>query len=129
MAILHGKAAKASVGVNALEFVESWSADLGAKYDDATAMSNTATFKITGIIDGKMTVTCFRDASATQQNSLITSAMAGTAVADMRVYENSTKYYKMTNCVVSFSINSSVGGPEKITFSFENADGNNPTYV
>lgn len=126
MAILHGKGGKVLIAAAQLESVESWSGDFSYKYDDATAMGQSATAKITGLADGKATVTCFRDSTAVNQNALIAASLAGTAQT-VKLYENSAKFYQMV-ALVSYSVSTAVGGVEKITFSFENSNGALPSY-
>ncbi len=126
MAPQHGKGLKVMVGASQLEYVKSISFKPKVDKADVTSSGNTAMARTAGLVDGQLTIVCYRDSAATQQNALITAALAGTAQT-VKAYENATKYYQMTG-LVDFEVSMDIEGVETITFTIDNSDGNVPTF-
>ena len=129
MAIIHGKGGKVMVtGTPAnLENVVSWSGDFKVKHEDISVMGGAgAVARMAGLVDASFTVECKRDPSATQQNAMITNALAGTTT-QFQLFENSTKKYQLM-ALIDFSVNVDVNNVVKLTIKGDNADGNLPTY-
>lgn len=114
------------IGASQLEYVKSVSVKPKVDKADTTTGGQSGTSRTPGIVDCQMTITCFRDSTATQQNALIAAALAGTAQT-VKAYENATKYYQAVG-LVDYEVSMDVGSPETITFTVDNSDGNLPTF-
>ncbi len=129
MTILHGKNLKVMIGTNELERVEKVDFKPKTNKVEVSYAGSTGVSRIAGLVDADCTVTCWRDDTATTQDSLITSAKNGAAVT-VKIYpdRNGSHYYQFV-ALVDFAPSLEVGSAEQIAFTFSNADGNAWTYV
>lgn len=119
MAKVHGKGGKATVDANEIAEIGLWSGDLDIGLVETTALQDSFTERLAGVVGMTGTIDCFWDSGNTEGQVAMMTAVLTPVTVNLYLYEDATHYFSMA-AFLEAGANVSITDAVKRTYTFSN---------